>query len=105
MVANRFVAIWQVDAHHVVRVYDLDGRVYSSLALTGYAYRNAPTVTLVLVILVALIAVAALVLVGWKQRRGFGSRGGPAGRSPEPPAGLPPNPPERPPPGGREPGT
>ncbi len=35
MVADRFVAVWQVDAHHVVRVYDLDGRPERDIALPG----------------------------------------------------------------------
>jgi prolyl oligopeptidase len=35
MVANRFVAIWQTDAHHRVRVYGIDGRHERDISLPG----------------------------------------------------------------------
>jgi prolyl oligopeptidase len=35
MVANRFVAVWQTDAHHCVRVYGIDGRHERDILLPG----------------------------------------------------------------------
>jgi prolyl oligopeptidase len=35
MVADRFVAVWQIDAHHVVRIYGLDGRYEGDMVLPG----------------------------------------------------------------------
>jgi prolyl oligopeptidase len=35
MVANRFVAVWQIDAQHRIRVYDMDGRLETDVVLPG----------------------------------------------------------------------
>ncbi len=35
MVGGRFVAVWQIDAHQVVRIYDRDGRYERDLTLPG----------------------------------------------------------------------
>ncbi len=35
MVANRFVAVWQIDAQHRIKVYDIGGRPEADIALPG----------------------------------------------------------------------
>ena len=35
MVADRFVAVWQIDAHHVIRTYGLDGHHQRDVGLPG----------------------------------------------------------------------
>ncbi len=35
MVANRFVAVWQIDARQCIKVYDLEGRAEADIALPG----------------------------------------------------------------------